>query len=197
MLIKKSFSFTEELYKFAKECEEILKQEKNIIEFKYPQPLLEAGFYQWDHFIDEIEDEAENKTILGDISGNGGLYCLYVKKPKEKWALKYIGITNKKGARQRIRNHLITCSSRTGAKLEEVKKVVFDNRKIGILFIEIEPGALRHTIEEILIECLEPEWNIWNKGKGKSKGVIFDWYSLEERFSYGSICPWHASIDTR
>lgn len=163
-----SFEFVRELEDFYVKCRESLLTQENIKHFFYPRGLHNKEISVWSKYVSKIENDLNNEEILKTVSGKDGIYVLFERIYNEAWILKYIGGTTGEGARKRLRNHLITVSSGTRAKLEYIKKSVFDGNDIGISFVEIEPGSLRHTIEELLIKKLSPEWNI-NGKKGKHK----------------------------
>jgi hypothetical protein len=146
-----------ELEKFLEECESTLFAEKSKIEIIYNS--------KWD--VSEIKNI--NKALfdtIGEIKPN--IYAIFATDNKDsEFHLKYIGQTNSKGARTRLTNHLITKNDKTGAQLEKVKSTVKNRGRIKISFIKIEPEALRHYIEEMLIEKYENklEWNAHGKRK--------------------------------
>lgn len=146
-----------ELEQFLEECERTLFDEECKKEIIYNP--------EWN----VLEIKEINKKLLdkiGEIKPN--LYAIFAMENKNsEFRLKYIGQTNSKGARTRLINHLITKNDKTGAQLEKVKNVVKSGGRIKISFIAIEPEALRHYIEEILIEKYKDklEWNIHGKRK--------------------------------
>lgn len=78
---------------------------KRVI-FKYPQSLTNLdGLKEWASKYSEI-DLLNNSTLLA-INGKAGVYAIYIGQPDNEPALKYVGQTNQKGAKQRIRSHLV------------------------------------------------------------------------------------------
>jgi hypothetical protein len=114
----------------------------------------------------QIEETELNKNILNSIGGKSGVYAIWVKKETEV-SIRYIGHTDGKTSRQRIRNHFITKHDRTGAQLENVKEAIKEKCQVGLTFVEIDPPSLRLYVEMILINenydhC---HWNIKSKKK--------------------------------
>ena len=77
-----------------------------------------------------------------------------------RYRLRYIGQSKSRYARQRLRNHLFIKSDRTGAMLDKIKVHVGSGGFVGVSWASIEPEALRHYVEERLIERHpESDWN--------------------------------------
>lgn len=146
-----------ELEQFLLDCERKLFGEEWKREIVYNTKLE----------VSEIKNT--NKQLfdaIGEIKPN--IYAIFAAKNESSdFDLKYIGQTNSQGARTRLTNHLITKNEKTGAQLEKVKSVVINGGRIKISFIKIEPEALRHYVEEILIEKYKDklEWNAHGKRK--------------------------------
>ena len=106
-----------------------------------------------------------NAGVLDALSRRDGIYAIFVGDPDGPWVLKYIGQTNADGARQRIRSHVVwrnkeTPSGRsTGSKFDEVCEAVSTCKHVGLSFVAIEPGSLRHYVEAVLIRRFRPPWN--------------------------------------
>lgn len=106
-----------------------------------------------------------NKNLLGHISGKDGVYALYILDGNNNWAIQYVGQTQSKTSRQRIRSHIvwrnkITKSRKiTGSKFDEVQETILSGKRLGFSFVEIHPASLRHYVEETLIKDLQPPWN--------------------------------------
>ena len=89
-----------------------------------------------------------------------------MQEPNKIIELKYVGQTNAKGAKQRIRSHLVwrnkeTKSGKyTGSKFDDVVNNVILGKSIYLSFCEISPESLRHYIEEKLFSSVENGWNI-------------------------------------
>ena|GEM_PF-4827226 len=64
-------------------------------------------------------------------------------------SLMYIG--KAKDIKQRLRQHLFSCSDKTNSKLDEVEKEQEAGKEISISLIEVIPGTFREAIEESLI----------------------------------------------
>ena len=106
-----------------------------------------------------------NEILLDNISRKAGVYSLFTPNEKKQWELLYIGQTQSKTARQRIRSHIVWRNKKTesgkftGSQFDEVQKIVMSGKELGFSFVEIYPAPLRHYIEENLIEELSPPWN--------------------------------------
>jgi hypothetical protein len=151
---------------FAYLCGDKLLNQRKIKEFTYPNTINSLD--RWDDdYVDMLISIQSNEQILKSVSGKFGVYALFEKNKSKVWDVKYIGHTNAKYARQRIRNHLIKKDVRTGAQLSSIQNSVLIGNKIGISFLEIHPGYLRHVVEELLIHKYS-ERLAWNE-RGKAK----------------------------
>lgn len=134
---------------------------KNCIEFEYPAVIEKNKIENWDNMIvNKIASVDSNEYILRSISRKNGIYALFAKKANSDWEIKYIGQTIDTNSRNRIRSHLIKQTGNTKSKLKNVKTSIINGFYIGISFVNITPGSLRHFVEETLIKELNPEWNI-------------------------------------
>lgn len=102
-----------------------------------------------------------NQELLKSIAGKSIVYCIWTGKSKEDLNPKYIGHAKGSIARQRIRNHLTRCNTRTGAQLQKVSATLSLKRLIGLSFLVIEPDYMRGALEEWLIKgnAEKLEWN--------------------------------------
>jgi len=109
--------------------------------------------------------DAVNERILNAVSDTANIYAIFTApKDSENFSLRYIGKTKRNLARQRIRNHLITKSKSTGAKLENVRSNIQSGGKVKISWLGIEPESLRNYVEEELIKRHEEaDWNRENR----------------------------------
>jgi excinuclease UvrABC nuclease subunit len=130
----------------------------------YPTSLRGNGaISNWSKEYKEIDKL--NKILLKNISNKAGVYSLFTKKGKKQWDLLYIGQTQSKTARQRVRSHIVWRNKKTksgqitGSQFDEVQKIIISGKELGFSFVEIHPAPLRHYIEENLIEDLNPPWN--------------------------------------
>lgn len=146
---------------------------KSIQTVQYPLPLRKGrSFSKWSQRYKEIDEL--NQELLGHISFKAGVYSLFKLDGQNKWEILYIGQTQSKTARQRIRSHLVWRNKKTksgkitGSQFDEVQKIVMSGKELGFSFVEIEPAPLRHYVEETLIEELSP---LWNKHKTIKKQV--------------------------
>lgn len=141
------------LEEYLKNVEAALLQEEARISFKYPQQSISP----WN----SLQLDAENKSILDLVAGFANVYAIFTApRDSNVFALRYIGKTTKKLARQRVRNHLIKKSERTGAKLESIVTHVQSGGLVKISWVPIEPESLRNYIEEELISRhKEADWN--------------------------------------
>mgnify|MGYP003662205714 CR=1 len=143
----------ESLEKFLDQADQKLMSSDHRIELSYPKSSLSP----WD--ADAIA--LANESILSELSGAANVYAIFTaSKNSERFALRYVGKTTKKLARQRIRNHLIKKHERTGAKLKEVEQHIKAGGKLAISWVGIEPESLRNYIEEELIRRYRgADWN--------------------------------------
>ena len=111
------------------------------------------------------ESAALNSELLKDVSGSTLVYAIHTRENRT-WQLKYIGQTQSKTSRQRIRNHLFKKNYRTGSQLDHLKADVASNIDIGVSYVQIEPPYMRHPVEEILISKFNQQLE-WNK-QGRS-----------------------------
>ncbi|MBC5992419.1 GIY-YIG nuclease family protein [Pontibacter cellulosilyticus] len=109
-----------------------------------------------------------NKDLLGKISGNSIVYCIWTSKDAVDYNPKYIGHAGKNISRQRIRNHLTKKDSATGAQLENIKNQLLNNNSIGLSYLIIEPAYMRKALEDWLIDknSFKLDWN--NIGKRRT-----------------------------
>jgi len=147
----------------------LLKESKkallnSIQNIQYPSILKKKGaILKWEQNYQEID--RLNESILDNISRKAGVYSLFKQNSKKQWEWLYIGQTQSKTARQRIRSHIVWRNKKTesgkftGSQLDEVQRVVALGKELGFSFVEIHPAPLRHYIEENLIEELSPPWN--------------------------------------
>jgi hypothetical protein len=143
----------EYLEEFLDQADQRLMAADRLIELSYPDSSLSS----WN--ADDIS--LANESILSELSGAANVYAIFTAtRNSEQFALRYIGKTTKKLARQRIRNHLIKKHERTGAKLREVEQHITASGKLAISWVGIEPESLRNYIEEELIRRYPgADWN--------------------------------------
>lgn len=139
----------------------------------YPAFLrIDGAISKWRETYQEID--ALNKNLLDNINKKAGIYALFMPKEKDQWELLYIGQTQSKTSKQRIRSHIVWRNKKTksgkftGSQFDEVQEIVMSGKELGFSFVEIHPAPLRHYVEENLIEELSPPWN---KHKTKKKQV--------------------------
>ena len=75
----------------------------------------------------------------------------------------YVGQTKSQYLRQRIRQHLVKKSQKTGSQLPQVQDAVADGRNIGISYVLIEPESLRLYVEDSIIATRADGELPWNK----------------------------------
>ncbi|EHA15430.1 hypothetical protein [Halomonas sp. HAL1] len=138
---------------------------KSIKEIEYPHDLRKkSNMVAWEQYYKEID--ALNEDIFSALNGRAGVYAILTARPTKEWHLRYIGQTDVRGSKQRIRSHIVwrnksTKSGKfTGSKFDEVQHAVVCGADIAISFVEIAPASLRHYVEEILIKTKQPEWNL-------------------------------------
>lgn len=143
-----------------------LRQLKDSInEFIYPVDLRHSASNDvWKIRYKEIDKI--NADIMNAICGKSGVYAILSARPNKGWVLQYIGQAKSSVSKQRIRSHLVwrnknTKSGRfTGSKFDEVQQALRTGNDIALSFIEISPGSLRHYVEEMLIDKMQPAWNL-------------------------------------
>jgi hypothetical protein len=137
----------------------------SVEEFVYPSALKGRGANHklWEIQCSEID--LLNQKTLKSVDGRAGVYAIFTAERQQGWDLQYLGQVKSAGARARIRSHLVwrnkkTKSGRyTGSKFDEVQAALRQGKDIGFAFVQIEPAALRHYVEEVLIHSLQPGWN--------------------------------------
>ncbi len=93
-----------------------------------------------------------NRALLEQVSGSASLYAIFTAGLGDrKHALRYIGKTTKKLARQRLTNHLFRKHEKTGSKLSHVVAHVRDGGAVLIAWVEVDPESIRNYLEEELI----------------------------------------------
>ncbi|WP_080408941.1 hypothetical protein [Burkholderia ubonensis] len=141
------------LEEYLEKVEAALLREEARVSFKYPaQSILPWNAQQLD---------AENESILDLVAGFANVYAIFTApRDSNVFALRYLGKTTRKLARQRVRNHLTKKSERTGAKLKNIVTHVQSGGLVKISWVTIEPESLRNYIEEELISRhKEADWN--------------------------------------
>ena len=167
MFDKKRFYRADLLEKFMRSCEQSLFS--TIVEVKYPA-ILRRKVYNiadiWSQHYKEIDNK--NRILFDKISKKAGVYAIHLKsRGNPKWGITYIGQTQEKSSKSRIRNHLVKKHKNTGAKLSKVQSAVNKQQRIGFSFVCIEPASMRHYVEEELCGKHKEKllWNIHNRIK--------------------------------
>ena len=137
---------------------------ESVQNVNYPNSLKrDDAIAKWSQIYQEID--RLNKDLLANINRKAGVYSLFSSKGKRQWKLLYIGQTQSKTARQRIRSHIVWRNKKTpsgkitGSQFDEVQRIIMSGYELGFSFVEIYPAPLRHYIEENLIGNLNPPWN--------------------------------------
>jgi hypothetical protein len=143
----------ESLEEFLDQVDQKLMSEDRQIQLSYPENSVSP----WS--ADSIG--LANESILSELAGAANVYAIFTASgSSECFALRYIGKTTKKLARQRIRNHLIKKHEKTGAKLKDVERHIKAGGKLAISWVGVEPESLRNYIEEELIRRhTNADWN--------------------------------------
>jgi hypothetical protein len=138
----------------------------------YPKLLrMDGAISYWREHYKEID--SGNKELLDNITNKAGIYALFSLKEKGQWELVYIGQTQSKTSKQRIRSHIVWRNKKTksgkftGSQFDGVQEIVMSGKELGFSFVEIYPASLRHYVEENLIEKLNPPWNKQKVNKKK------------------------------
>lgn len=140
------------------------KLTETIFKIQYPTCLrCKKGINEWELKYKEID--TLNKEILDSVSNRAGIYGIFLLTYYNNWKIQYVGQTQSKTSKQRIRSHIVWRNKNTksgqitGSKFDEVQKNVLIGQNIGFSFVEIYPEALRHYVEETLIIGSQPPWN--------------------------------------
>jgi len=133
--------------------------------FNYPEALTnKRDLSLWEACYKDIDKL--NKDTLELIAKRSGVYAIYVAASGKEVNLMYVGQTEEKGSKQRIRSHIVwrnknTKSGKyTGSKFDEVFDAVTSGKSIYISFCEVFPPSLRHYVEENLFKHVSNGWNI-------------------------------------
>jgi len=143
------------LPEFAVTCAQALLS--NIqYQFNYPDGCT---LQHWP--VEEIK--AANELFLKSLRHSANVYAIFLRPhgTEEQWQPVYVGERKSVGLRERITQHLIDKDTRTGSKLDEIKRAVATKQDIGLSFIKVEPESLRLYVEEAIIanHKNELEWN--------------------------------------
>lgn len=141
------------LQRFFADVEKELLNADNHLPINYPSKARS----KWD----EDAIASANEEILEEVSCAANVYAIFTApKNSEHFRLRYIGKTTRELARQRIRNHLIKKSDRTGAQLVKLKAHVQSGGNVKISWVQIEPETLRGYVEEeLILRHEEADWN--------------------------------------
>lgn len=150
-------------------------------EINFPEFLYKAQFeaiedrllnvnlvHPLDHDFNNLEScLLKNENLLASVSLKNIIYCIWQTNEIGIFEKVYIGQSNAKGARARIRNHLFKKTGNTKSKLENIRKAVSQKKQIGFTFIEVKPAFFRVAIEEYLIQKYADSlpWNELGKNK--------------------------------
>ena len=155
--------------------------QQRVARIEYPDDLCRTdAILRWKEFHPRIE--AQNPGFLQAVEGRSGVYAILTAMSGQPWRLQYIGQSEARGTRQRIRSHLIwrnkeTPSGKyTGSKFDSVTEAVMAGAHVGFSFVAIEPGSLRHYVEHQLIVQCSPPWNIHGaSGRAGEAGAAEPW----------------------
>lgn len=145
-------------YDLIHQCRKYLwKKEPRI--FEYPENWNSQKIR---HMNRDLLELLPSKNI-------GVVYTISLRNSeKGSWRKKYVG--SSKNLRERIEQHLISCSKNTVSCLKKVKKAVYDTQEIGISWVRIKPSFLRVGVEQIIIGLEKTKYRHalpWNKTPGK------------------------------
>lgn len=146
-----NIEINEEFQKAFNCAQDSLLCQKNIIIVKY----------------DNIEAESfhkDNNEFLKAVSKKSIIYCLWIGESIKNLEPVYIGQAKHTISRQRLRAHFTKKNTSTGSQLEKIKGCLKKNQIIGLTFLTIEPGYMRTSLEEWLINKNSNKL-IWNKKK--------------------------------
>jgi hypothetical protein len=159
-----TFERSDLLDKFVSQVKSQLFDQGNVHEFVFPADCQKFIIENGDDLSEQVT--TLNEALLDAIAGKDGVYSLTLRKSsQENWDFMYVGHTDGKYSRSRIRNHLIKKHEKTGAQLENIRKSVCSGYIVGVSFVKITPRALRLLAEERIIATEKDlKWNI----KGRS-----------------------------
>lgn len=170
MFKKLQIESEEPLKKLLKQSESVLLKSIQLVH--YPSALKQAiSSSEWRNNYHKID--SLNQPLLDSVSGKAGVYSLFTQNIKKQWDVLYIGQTQSKTARQRIRSHIVWRNKQTrsgkftGSQFDEVQGIIMAGEELGFSFVEIYPAPIRHYIEENLIKKLNPPWNKHKRAKHK------------------------------
>lgn len=146
MKIEFNQNYIEEIFKSA---QEFLFNKVNINHIKY---------IDFDHNTFDIN----NKVFLETISKKSIVYCLWSGENITSFEPKYIGHSEGKTTRQRLRNHLTKKNERTGAQLLNIIDELKLDKLIAVSYVVIEPSYMRKSLEEWLIDQ-DSDTLLWNR----------------------------------
>ena len=111
--------------------------------------------------------------------GTGNVYAIWTRDPRkgESWRPRYVGERRSEYLAARIREHLVKKGKRTGSKLDDVQRAVFDGSEIAVSCIMVRPEELRHYVEAAILK-LESRLD-WNK-QGTIRTTAPGGVSIEE-----------------
>ncbi|MGV0979656.1 hypothetical protein [Empedobacter falsenii] len=92
-----------------------------------------------------------NKDFLEGISKKSIVYCLWTGENIISLEPKYIGHSESKSTRQRLRNHLTKKNSKTGAQLLNIIEELKLKKIIAVSYVIVAPSYMRKSLEEWLI----------------------------------------------
>lgn len=138
----------------------------SVTPFLYPAMVRGRGGSAdlWQPQCAEID--SLNQQTLKSVDGKAGVYAILTATQRQSWELQYLGQVKSSGSRARIRSHLVWRNKQTksglytGSKFDEVQSALRQGKDIGFAFVQIEPSALRHYLEEVLIQRFQPAWNL-------------------------------------
>ena len=134
---------------------------------RYKTALLSGGPCQFGYPSSWREDEISRryKEFREKFSGKGNVYAILTRDPNmnDPWRPRYVGQRESSKIGERMRQHLVKRSKKTGSMLDKVKRAVSDGLIVGVSFIMVKPEALRHYVEEFVIMS-EPQLD-WNTHK--------------------------------
>jgi len=164
------FGTEEPLLRLVSESKEVLRNSIQIVQYPSSFRKKRSGM-DWSQKYRETDKL--NQELLKNISNKAGVYTLFSRIGEDHWEFLYIGQTQAKTARQRIRSHIVWRNKETesgqftGSKFDEVQEIIMSGKELGFSFIEVQPASLRHYVEEKLIEEINPLWNKHKTNKNK------------------------------
>ena len=131
---------------------------------RYKDALLSGPPLPFAHPETWREDEIGHRyaEFRENFSGQANVYAIWTIDPNtsDPWRPRYVGQRESGEIGERMRQHLVKRSEKTGSMLNKVNCAVSDGLIVGVSFVMVKPEALRHYVEEFIITSeAQLDWN--------------------------------------